>query len=284
MDSAELVEELELIKFDFFKISFHTKLMSMLALHFVLYVWAVFFNWDTIAFFTVWTIHKIWHLVGNEAGLHRLWSHRSYTTSRWKEFILHLFATPLLYGTSITYAGIHRQHHAYSDTEKDPHITRPWWKVAFYVRNKDYEIESKFVKDLVRDPMHRWFHKHYFKLNLGLLILMLLIVGPLWTGKVLSFVVIHSFIGAAVLNVLGHRPNNPLSSRTFNTPDSSSNNWIVQVLSLNEGLHNHHHHKPSEWSFMTKKTNLDVGAWIIYLFFMTKEERAKAKFIWTSTN
>ena len=259
-------------------LTFHQKLMTLLFVHFLLYVWAIIFHWDWQIFLTMFIVHKVWHLLGNEAGLHRLWAHKSFETSRWKEFILHIFATPLLYGTTVTYAGVHRQHHAYSDTEKDPHITRPWWKVAFYVRNKDYDIESKFVKDLVRDPLHRWFHKHYFKINTLLLLIFLAILGPVWTGWILSYIIIHSFIAAATLNVLGHRPE--YGKRTFNTADQCSNNWLVQIFSLNEGLHNHHHANPSSWTFMIKKTNLDIGAWIIYLFFMDSAARKNAKFVW----
>jgi len=263
------------------RLSFHTKLMTLLAIHAALYIYAVVLNWDWKIFVSMYVIHKIWHLIGNEVGLHRFWAHRSFESQRWKEYIMHVFATPLLYGTSITYAGIHRQHHAYSDTEKDPHITRPWWKVAFYVRNTDYEVETKFVKDLVRDPVHRWTHKHYFTINTLLLLASLAIVGPLWTGWVLSYIVVHSFVAAAVLNVVGHRPEYRLSSRPFDTNDQSANNWIVQLFSLNEGLHNHHHANPGSWTFMIKPTNLDVGAWIIYALFMTPDQRRTAKFIWS---
>lgn len=260
------------------KLTFHNKLMLLLSIHLLLYAWVLVFHWDWTIFLTMFIVHKIWHLIGNEAGLHRLWAHRSYQTDRWKEYLLHIFSTPLLYGTSITYAGVHRQHHAYSDTERDPHITRPWWKVVFYVRNEDYEIESKFVKDLIRDPLHRWVHKNYWKINSILLIAFLLTLGPVWTGWILSYIVIHSFIAAGVLNVLGHRPE--YGSRPFVTDDQSANNWIVQLFSLNEGLHNHHHANPNSWTFMTKKTNLDIGAWIIYLLFMKKEQKKIARFIW----
>ncbi|NBO28125.1 MAG: hypothetical protein EBV10_02630 [Synechococcaceae bacterium WB6_1A_059] len=260
------------------RITFHKKLMTLLGIHFSLYLYALVTQWDWSLFLFMLIFHKIWHLIGNEAGLHRLWAHKSYQTQRWKEYILQIFAVPLLYGTSITYAGIHRQHHAYSDTEKDPHVTRPWWKVAFYIRNKDYDIETRFVKDLLRDPLHIWTHRNYFKINFLLVILCLLVLGPVWTGYTLSFIVIHSFVGAATLNVLGHRPE--YGKRPHNTNDQSSNNWFVQIISLNEGLHNQHHANPGAWSFMNKKTNVDLGAWIIYLFFMTPEQKKKAKFVW----
>ncbi len=56
--------------------------------------------------------------------LHRYAAHRMYTMGPRTERALHLL-TYLLQGSSYlsprAYAILHRQHHAYSDTEKDPH-------------------------------------------------------------------------------------------------------------------------------------------------------------------
>jgi fatty-acid desaturase len=93
-------------------ISFHTKLLSMLGIHTVLVVYAMFSAWGWWTLLWAYIAAKIFNAVGNEVALHRLWCHKAFKTARWKEFVLHFFATPLLYGSSITYAGIHRQHHA----------------------------------------------------------------------------------------------------------------------------------------------------------------------------
>jgi stearoyl-CoA desaturase (delta-9 desaturase) len=210
----------------------------------------------------------MFNVLGNECGLHRLWCHKSYKTQPWKEWILHVFAVPLLYGSSIVYAGIHRQHHAYSDTEKDPHITRPWWKAVFYVRNKKHNIEHRFVSDLTKSPIHRWIHRNYFIINAGLLFVMLLAIGPILTGWTLSFMVIYNFLTAGLVNVLGHRPE--YGARTFDTNDRSSNNLLVQIVSWNEGLHNHHHHNAGAWDFRVNRHDFDFPALWIKYFFMKK--------------
>jgi stearoyl-CoA desaturase (delta-9 desaturase) len=213
-------------------------------------------------------IAKIFNAVGSEAALHRLWCHKSYKTERWKEYILHCFSTPLLYGTSITYTGVHRQHHAYADTDKDPHITRPWWKVTFYIRNEKYAIENKFVSDLIRDPVHKWVHKNYFKINTALFLLSLAIVGPVLTGWLLSYMIIHNFISAGLVNVLGHRPE--YGTRPFNTDDNSSNNAFLNWFSWNAGYHNHHHANAGAYSFAVKQGQFDFPAILIKKFFIKK--------------
>lgn len=240
--------------------------MSMLTIHTVLVLYAMTSDWNWWYLLFAYIAAKMFNAIGNEVALHRLWCHKSFTTVRWKEFVLHFFATPLLYGSSVTYAGIHRQHHAYSDTPRDPHITRPWWKVFFYVRNKEYEIENRFVSDIVRDPWHRWTHRHYFKLNIALLIAVLLLVGPLYTGWSLSFVVVYNFIAAGLVNVFGHRPE--YGTRTFDTDDRSSNNFLLQLLTWNEGLHNHHHHNAGAYRYTVNKWDWDFPAYLIEKFFM----------------
>lgn len=249
-------------------LTFHQKLMGMLAIHLGLLIYAMTMQFSWWYLLIAWLIAKLFNAVGNAIALHRLWCHKSFTTERWKEYILHAFAIPLLYGSSVTYAGIHRQHHAYSDTDKDPHITRPWWKVFFYVRNPNYAIEHRFISDIIKDPIHRWVHKNYFLLNTLLLIGFLIVFGPIFTGWFLCFISIYNFIAAGLLNVFGHRPE--FGTRRFNTKDQSSNNFWLQLLTWNEGLHNNHHANSASYTYRTEPGDVDVPAWIIEKFLMKK--------------
>lgn len=248
------------------KLTFHQKLMSLLGIHFLILLYVLVTNFSFPMLLLGMVIAKIFNAVGNEVALHRLWCHKSFKTQKWKEYILHCFATPLLYGTSITYTGVHRQHHAYSDTEKDPHITRPWWKVTFYVRNENYSIENKFVADLVRDPIHKWMHKNYFKINVILLVLFLLIFGINLTGWLLSYMVIHNFIAAGLVNVLGHRPE--YGTQPYDNKDMSSNNTFLKWFTWNEGYHNNHHFRPNSYTYVFEKGQFDFPALIIEKLFM----------------
>jgi stearoyl-CoA desaturase (delta-9 desaturase) len=243
--------------------------MFMIAVHAIIvsYTLVAHFDWYFLLF--GWAVAKFFNAIGNEVALHRLWCHKSYKTTKFKEMILHFFSTPLLYGSSITYSGIHRQHHAFSDTERDPHITTPWWKVVFYVRNKNYSIEAKLVSDLIKDPVHKWIHRNYFLLNIALLILLLVTLGVELTGYFLSFNVIYNFIAAGLVNVLGHRPE--FGTRPFNTKDNSSNNTFLKWLTWNEGYHNNHHHNPGAYSYVMAKGQFDFPGILIEKIFMIKK-------------
>jgi fatty-acid desaturase len=247
------------------KLTFHHKLMFFIFLHIILTLYSVIFHWNFLYLIISFLIAKLFNALGNEIALHRLWTHKSFKTSRSKEYILHFFSTPLLYGSNITYAGIHRTHHTFADTEKDPHITKPWWKVVFYVRNKNFQISNKMISDLVKDPLHRFQHKYYFILNTIILIISLLIFGIVNTGWFLSFIVTYNFIAAGLVNVLGHSPR--FGVKIWPSKDNSTNNKFLEYLTWSEGYHNFHHYKPNEYYYATKKGEFDFPGRLIKIFF-----------------
>jgi len=104
--------------------------------------------------------HWYLSLFGQTFYLHRYSAHKMFTMSPFWEKFFYIF-TWLMQGTSYlnarAYAILHRMHHAYSDTEKDPHTpqffkevfsmmwhTRKIYNGVFY--NK-IEIEERFDKN-----------------------------------------------------------------------------------------------------------------------------------------
>jgi fatty-acid desaturase len=253
------------------ELSFQKKLIIMLTFHFLLMVYAIALHWNLWLFIISFLFLKIISNLGNEIGLHRLWTHKSFKTSKIKEYLLHICSVPLLAGSSIVYAGVHRQHHAFSDTDQDPHDTSSLLKLFFYIRkNKDYSINPKIVSDLIKDPLHKWLHKNYFRINLLLLIGCLIIIGPIYTGYFLSFIVIYNFLIIGLTNYLGHKPD--WGVRNFDTNDKSSNNHFLQILTLNHhGLHHNHHKNPGSYSNAILSHEKDPIAWIIEKFFITNK-------------
>src|SRR5262245_61577862 len=55
------------------------------------------------------------------AAYHRYFSHRSYKTSRAFQFVLALLGTTATQKGPLWWAATHRDHHKYSDTERDVH-------------------------------------------------------------------------------------------------------------------------------------------------------------------
>ena len=59
--------------------------------------------------------------LGITAGVHRLWTHRSYKATRLLKTILCIWNTMALQESIYHWSRDHRLHHKYSDTEADPY-------------------------------------------------------------------------------------------------------------------------------------------------------------------
>ena len=249
------------------KLTFNQKLIGLVLVHCSLMVYAMMtnFRWDFLL--VAYLLAKLFNMLGHEIGLHRLWSHRSFETTKFKEYVLHLFALPILFGSTVIYTAVHKDHHATADTPRDPHLESLREKL-FYIRESNYKIKIKYVTDLLRDPLHKFLHIHYLKLNVLILFLAILIVGPVLTGWFLSFIIVYIWIGGLAINSLGHMPN--WGYRNFDTPDNSSNNYILQFMFPGIGLHNNHHAHPNMYNLAITKKEHDMCGWVIKTFFIKK--------------
>src|SRR5262249_47236747 len=76
------------------------------------------------------------------AGYHRYFSHRSYKTSRWFQFVLALGATSTAQKGVLWWAAHHRVHHKYSDLPGDLHSAKLsgfWWSHHGWILARDLE-------------------------------------------------------------------------------------------------------------------------------------------------
>ena len=117
--------------------------------------------WMFLAAFAWWYVIAIIAISG---GYHRYYSHKSFSAGRWYDYAVNVLGIFSGAGPAMTWAGTHRQHHAYSDTEDDPHsYTRKGW-FAVYVNTwgYDFKIKRRFIKRLLSDKLLRWFYTNYF--------------------------------------------------------------------------------------------------------------------------
>ena len=218
-----------------------------------------FINIPLWSLIVVYFLYFITKGIGSEVGAHRLWSHRSFKTSWGKERILIILNTFSGEGSIIAFTGIHRLHHAYSDTDRDPHnpATHPW-ATTFYQHNTS-EFGIKVVKDLLRDPWLVWQHKNYFSIQLGFFLILVAISWlAVWLYAVNVLVTI--FINWLV-NVVCHT----WGTNSNDLTNSSRNNKWTDLFLLGVGQHNNHHAHPSSPS----NCRYDVWGWIIKLIKIT---------------
>ena len=102
--------------------------------------------------------------IGITYGYHRYFSHKEFEANNWQEVIM-LYCGLLCGGRSpLTWVGVHRMHHTYSDTELDPHspIKGLWWSYLLWQNHKIDLAKDKIwvVKDMMKDPYLKFFHNH----------------------------------------------------------------------------------------------------------------------------
>ncbi len=223
-------------------------------------------------------IHWYLSLFGQTFFLHRYGAHKMFTMNKFWEKYFYLF-TWITQGSSYlnarAYAILHRMHHAYSDTEKDPH-TPHFFKDAYSmmmhtrkiyndVLNKRIFIEDKFDRNFPEYPrIDKIADNGYIRLLFALSYISFYVVfaSEWW---MFLFLPIHFFIGpiqGAIVNWAGHK----YGYRNFNGSDKSKNSLFWDLILLGELFQNNHHHAGSKPNFATKWFEFDPTYPIIWFF------------------
>lgn len=191
---------------------------------------------------------------------HRLLSHKSWNPPKWFEYFGTIAATYGLTGSSIAWVAIHREHHHYTDKEKDPHspehhgFMRVQWLSMFDKPNPKYAIH------LIRNKFHSWMHKHYFLIH-SIIFISLLVIDPmlLVSGYLAPAAILWNM--GSFINTLTHM----IGYRNFNSDDNSTNIFWLGYLMFGEGWHNNHHARPNSSKFKEKWWEFDLGWFFIKL-------------------
>jgi len=206
-------------------------------------------------------------------GFHRLLSHQSYKTNRFWEGLLSILGLHATMGSSITWVGVHRLHHANSDKQLDPHSPYTGrgpgeelkfsWKLIFKGWFNFWNIDHfspKYVVHMIRDPFHLFIHKHYYKILL-FTVVSLAAIDPLLAVFVYCIPACFTLHSVSFIIVVAHLHG----YRTYNTKDASRNSWIASIATMGDGWHNNHHNNPGKWTTQEKWWELDPMGWFIRL-------------------
>ncbi|XP_050685254.1 stearoyl-CoA desaturase 5-like isoform X1 [Leptidea sinapis] len=212
---------------------------------------------------------------GITAGIHRLWSHRSYKVKTpFKIFLLLCFA---LTGQKTVYRWVrdHRVHHKRCDTSGDPHdASRGFFfsHIGWFMMKKHPHVITEGAKidmsDITGDPILVFFDRHYgvFKLLICFVIPALIpvwVFGETWANSLLTvnlryFLTLHL---TWCVNSFAHM----YGSKPYDKNIMPSQNVILSVLLIGEGWHNYHHtfpwdYKSAELPYFINLTTLILDA------------------------
>ena len=247
-------------------ISTHSKLRLLLILNHTI-VLSLFFLED-ISWHYFFVGIMSWIIIGKiggEIGFHRYFAHRSFKTKKWKDRLMLVLGSLVMVGSSLSWVGTHRTHHAKADTEEDPHSphNQNWLKI-WAIEWKPFVIKTSQIYDLIRDPWQVFIHKFYFELCL----IVILIIGSI-DFKLLIFMIslpsiIQFHTGAFLVDIVCHKGG----YRNYETKDHSRNDLWTNLVAVGQGLHNNHHADPTNWSMSRKWWEIDISAWIIKYFLI----------------
>lgn len=200
---------------------------------------------------------------------HRYASHRMFTMGPVMERVFHLFAfvtQGASYLSPRAYAILHREHHAFSDTERDPHapghagnVVRMMWRTAKrYTAHHERRSspEPRFLGDYPDWPSFDRFASAWpTRIAWGTFytLLYLWLATAWWQFLLLP---VHWLMGpthGAIVNWCGHR----YGYRNFETTDASRNFLPIDFVTLGELYQNNHHRAPGRLNFAARAFEFD---------------------------
>lgn len=246
------------------------KIKIALLINHVLFIYGILylFNLAALLYFAIGYVLIV--KIGVECGYHRLFSHQSFQTGKIRKNLLLYCGSLAAVGPPLAWAGVHRIHHRFSDTDKDPHGQLPAYRVWLTLW-RDFIVSPIYIRDLLRDKWQLFFFRHYFKI---------LLASYVFLGLISPRALVFGFAGASVIgfhvaglvNTVCHR----WGKRDFDTNDQSYNNSWVNLLVGGNGLHNNHHANPSHWDYRFRKGEVDLQAhfikWVLILKPFVKDE------------
>jgi stearoyl-CoA desaturase (delta-9 desaturase) len=188
---------------------------------------------------------------------HRYFSHRSFTAGRKVQFLFALLGCAAAQKGPLWWASHHREHHAYSDTPRDPHspLMGGFWRshILWFLDPASYAVKEDRIRDFLEYPELRWLERYHWTAAAASMAFLLLLGEALrrffpalgtgglqmlaWGFFVSTVLVYH---GTFAVNSLGHL----LGRQRYATGDQSRNSAWLAAFTLGEGWHNNHHRYP----------------------------------------
>lgn len=225
-----------------------------------------------------------WRALALTLSYHRYFSHRSFKTSRWFQFVLALAGSICMQRGALWWAANHRKHHQYSDLPEDPHspVAHGFWHghMGWAMELESFPTDYARVRDFDRFPELRWLNERSDLVHAAFALLLfsfgevlrwrapalgtsgfqLLVWGYLISGLLHLHTI---FLVNSYAHLYGSRPY-PFPSREGR--DNSHNVWWLALLTFGEGWHYNHHCFPASARVGLRWWELDLGWWVLLLW------------------
>ncbi|WP_428266821.1 fatty acid desaturase [Haliangium sp.] len=245
------------------RVVFHKKnFLHVVAVHLVVLAAAPWlFTWSAFLFAFAAIM-----VFGYAMGIfhHMLLTHRSFKCSPWIEKLGSLMGTLTWRGPfagPVQYVAMHRVHHAYSDTENDPHTPTKgiWYALLAWFWRMPYgfsspELYDRHARDLLSNRWHVFLDRNVHLVQLawaaicfaGGALAPLAVGGPIDPVNGLRYVVYGVFVktlmGWYLINAVDVI-NHTIGYRNYETEEDSTNSFLMAFIHGGGAIswHNNHH-------------------------------------------
>jgi stearoyl-CoA desaturase (Delta-9 desaturase) len=212
--------------------------------------------WVGVSAFAVWAAVFLYivRMFAVTGIYHRYFSHKTYSTSRFGQFVLALWGATTVQRGALWWAYHHRHHHQHSDEPEDahsPHVHGFWWShIGWITSRRNFPTDYSKVKDLAKFPELVWLNRFdtvvpfLFAIGMWCFGWALEVFAPglgtngaqmlVWGFFISTTALFH---GTSCINSMAHL----MGKRRFDTSDDSRNSFILAIICLGEGWHNNHH-------------------------------------------
>jgi stearoyl-CoA desaturase (delta-9 desaturase) len=203
-------------------------------------------------------------------GYHRLFAHATYEAHPALQLAYLLFGAMALQNSALIWSAAHRTHHRWvDDTERDPYCARRgfWfshigWMLRAYPSSHP---DLGCVRDLQRNALVAWQHRHYLPLALTMNLALPLLLA--WgSGDLLGVWLLVGIFRLVVshhltfcINSLAHL----WGAQPYSDDNSARDNGLVAWLTYGEGYHNFHHTFAHDYRSGVRWWQWDPSKWFI---------------------
>lgn len=181
-------------------------------------------------------------MFGITGGFHRYFSHKTYQTSRFFQFILAFIGGASAQKGALWWAHHHRHHHQHSDDVHDIHSPVQdsffWSHLGWILSDNSGETDYSKIKDFAKFPELKFINEQHWIPPVAYSLMLYAafgLQGVLWGFFVSTVFLWH---GTFFINSLAH----VWGTREYETKDESRNNFWLALITLGEGWHNNHHY------------------------------------------
>jgi len=221
-------------------------------------------------------IHWYLSLFSQTFFQHRYAAHRAFTMSKaWERFffVVAYITQGSSYLSPRAYGIMHRMHHAFTDTEHDPHspsYDKNFFAMMMRTRTEynnifsgETKIEDRFLKQLPEwKRFDNWANAWPSRVIwIAAYVAFYVAFAPsAWWFLLLPIHVAMGPVHGVIINWFAHK----YGTVNYETDNTSKNLFKIDWLMFGEGYHNNHHKFPSRSNFASKKGEFDLCYPLIY--------------------